>query len=341
VVRVRGDAADAARSFERSGAVDYAEPDFLVHALAIPNDPRFGQQWALEAPDGGDIDAPAGWDAGGLSAFPSTGGVKVGIVDTGIDDNHEDLAGRTADCASVGFGLLGLGLVGTDPNPTTARGCADDNDHGSHVAGTVAANTNNGVGVAGVAFNSSLAMCKALNSVGTGSVSGVANCITWLASRGARVISMSLGGGASSTLAAAVRSAYADGRGALLVAAAGNDGNSSLSYPASYPEVVSVAATDRGDRHASFSNSNAQVEVAAPGVDILSVKRGGGYVALSGTSMATPHVAGVAALVRWLHPTWTAAQVRARVDSAVDDLGPPGRDPDFGFGRVDLALALR
>jgi subtilisin family serine protease len=253
--------------------------------------------------------------------------VKVGIVDTGIDNTHEDLAGKTIDCgnASVLFGTVSAG------------GCADDNDHGTHVAGTIAAKANNGVGVAGVAFNASLGICKALNAVGSGSTAGVANCITWLAQRGAKVISLSLGGGASTTLQKAVRSASST---ALIVAAAGNDGNGTLNYPAAYAEVVSVAATDNRDARASFSNANGDVEVAAPGVNVLSTKRGGGYVAFSGTSMATPHVSGVAALIWGKNPTWTVSQVRSKLDAAVDDLGPVGRDTSYGFGRVNLVKAL-
>jgi thermitase len=151
---------------------------------------------------------------------------------------------------------------------------------------------------------------------------------------------MSLGGGASTTLQQAVQGAYANGNGALIVAAAGNDGNTAVNYPAGYPEVVSVAATDSNDAHASFSNTNSDVEVAAAGVNVLSVKRGGGYVAFSGTSMATPHAAGVAALIRGRFPSLTAAQARSRLDAGVDDLGAPGRDTTFGFGRLNLVKAL-
>jgi thermitase len=125
----------------------------------------------------------------------------------------------------------------------------------------------------------------------------------------------------------------------VLVAAAGNDGDATLNYPAAYPNVVSVAATDHSDQRARFSNANADVEVAAPGVDILSTWNNGGYDTISGTSMATPHAAAVAAVIRALSPALTAAQAVTRLDSAVDDKGPAGRDPSFGFGRVNLAKA--
>jgi len=284
------------------------------------------------------MQAPTGWDEGGLGSFPSGNGVKVGIVDTGVDQTHEDLAGQTVNCAGVNsFGIAGL--IGGDPTIVNGK-CNDDNDHGSHVSGTVAAIANNGKGVAGVAFNSRLAECKALNSSGSGSTTGVANCIVWAAQQGVRVISMSLGGGASTTLQQAVQTAWNNGNGAVVVAAAGNDGNSAVEYPAGYPEVVSVAAIDSNSAHASFSNTNSDVEVSAAGVNVLSVKRGGGYQTLSGTSMATPHAAGVAALIAFHNPSWTAAQIRSKLDSSVDDLGAAGRDTTFGFGRVNLAKAL-
>jgi thermitase len=334
VVRVSGAADAAAAALNRSGAVQYAEPDYLMHALATPNDPLFGQLYGLA-----EMQAPAGWDAAGLTSFPSGDGVKVGIVDTGVDANHEDLVGQTADCAGVSsFGILG-GVFGADPTIVAGK-CVDDNDHGTHVAGTVAAIANNGKGVAGVAFNSRLSICKALNSSGSGAISGVANCIRWAAQQGVKVISMSLGGSASTTLQQAVQAAWNNGNGAVVVAAAGNDGNSTVSYPAGYPEVVSVAAIDSSSAHASFSNANSDVEVSAAGVNVLSTKRGGGYVQLSGTSMATPHAAGVAALIAFHNPTWTAAQVRSKLDAATDDLGPAGRDSTYGFGAVDLVKAM-
>jgi subtilisin family serine protease len=152
---------------------------------------------------------------------------------------------------------------------------------------------------------------------------------------------MSLGGGASATLKNAVANAWKNGaaNGSVLVAAAGNDGNSIVNYPAGYPEVVSVAATDHSDARASFSNMNADVEVAAPGVSVLSTIPGGQYARLSGTSMATPHASGVAAVLWQLFPADTAASIRGRLTAAVDDLGAAGRDTSFGFGRVNLCKA--
>ncbi len=173
----------------------------ILAASATPNDPRYAEEYGLNntgqtagTPDA-DIDAPEGWDAAGLGAFPNSGGALVGIVDTGIRATHEDLAGKVAFCAKS-QGPLPI-LSGSIQEGS----CADDNGHGSHTSGTITANTNNGKGVAGVAFNSKLAVCKALGGpLGQGSTADVANCIVWAHNKGAKVISMSLGGGDSTTL---------------------------------------------------------------------------------------------------------------------------------------------
>jgi thermitase len=338
VLQVKGDAAAAAAALNRSADVLYAEPNMILRATSIPNDPRFGELYGINNANDADLDGPEGWDiAFGPGVFPATG-VKVGVVDTGIDQAHQDLAGKTAGCAGVkNFGVLGL--FGGDPTIVAGK-CADDNDHGTHVSGTIAAVANNGVGVAGVAPPAQIVSCKALSSAGSGSTTGVANCIDWAAAQGVKVISMSLGGGSSTTLQAAVQRAYNGGRGTLIVAAAGNDGNGTLNYPAAYPEVVSVAATDRNDQHASFSNVNADVEVSAAGVNVLSTLPGNAYGTLSGTSMATPHASGVAAMISYRYPALDAAGIRTRLDAGVDDLGTPGRDATFGYGRVNLVKAL-
>jgi thermitase len=337
VVTVTQNADRMARLASRSPHVEYAEPNRELRTQATPNDPLFADQYGFHntGQTGGtadaDIDAPEGWDAAGLATFPNTGGATVGIVDTGIEQAHPDLVGKTAGCAtSISAGTMINNGV-----------CEDDNGHGTHVAGTVAANTNNGAGVAGTAFNSRLVICKALHTAaGTGLTSDVANCINWTAAQNVDVISMSLGGGESETLRRAVQNAHAGGAGPLQVAAAGNDGDATLNYPAAYPEVVSVAATDNRDQRASFSNANSDVEIAAPGVGILSTFLGTTYIELSGTSMATPHVAGVASLLYDRDPAATSATIRSRLTAAVDDLGPAGRDASFGFGRTNLCKAM-
>src|SRR5215210_4521354 len=318
VVSVQGDPAVVARRLNRSALVAYAEPNFILKATATPNDPLFPQLYGLNntgqtggRPDA-DIDAPEGWDAAGLGAFPATGGTTIGIVDTGIDQTHPELSGKTVACGDA--------LAGT----VVSGECTDDSLHGTHVAGTITAKANNSTGVAGVDPNAGLVICKALRGgAGVGLTSDVASCITWAHTHGARVISMSLGGGASTTLQQAVQGAWENGgaNGSVLVAAAGNDGDSTVSYPAGYAQVVSVAATDDSDARASFSNSNGDVEVAAPGVDVLSTIPGGQYARLSGTSMATPHASGVTGVLWQLFPTDTASGIRSKLDAAVDDIG--------------------
>jgi thermitase len=335
-VRVDGDPRAVAARLKHRRGISWAEPNVLLHASAVtgtrasatpspelaPDDPLLGQQ-----PDLAAIHAPYAWTALNLGGFPDRGGVHVGIVDTGIDAGHEDLAGRVAACGTAQDGKVAAGS------------CADDEGHGTHVAGTIGARTGNGAGIAGIAFASPLMVCRALTEDGGGTTADVAACVAWLHDQGAKVISMSLGGPASKTLAAAVTQAYARGGrgGSLIVAAAGNDGNTSVEYPAGLPQVVSVAAVDDAGAHAPFSNSNADVELAAPGVDVLSARIGGGYVRESGTSMATPHVAGAAALNWSADPSASASTIRTRRDHATVDAGAPGRDPDYGFGRLDLS----
>lgn len=323
LIRVAGDPAAVAARLRRTRGVRWAEPNFRIHALtgSTPNDPLWRELYGVRR-----IGAPAFWSAHGLGGFPTTGGVPVGIVDTGIDATHEDLAGRVAACGAAAQGAVREG------------GCADADGHGTHVAGTIGAIAGNGVGIAGVAFDAPLIVCRALGRDGSGTIADLAACMRWVHVKGAKVISMSLGGPPSKALAAAAKTAYARGGrgGSVLVAAAGNDGDATISYPAGLPQVVSVAAVGPTDWVAPFSNENADVELAAAGVDVLSARRGGGYVRESGTSMATPHVAAAAALLWGANRRATAAKIRSKLDAAVDDRGAPGRDPAYGFGVVNL-----
>ena len=324
LIAVAGDPIAAAERMARAPGVVWAEPDYRLFALGSPpDDPLLPQLGGL-----GLMHAQAGWDALGLSdAYPPNGGTPVAIVDTGIDAAHEDLAGKVASCATSESGSIHEGS------------CADDEGHGSHVAGTIGAIAANATGIAGVAFDAPLIVCKALGADGSGDTSDVAACIEWAHTQGAKVISLSLGGPSTNTLRAAVKDAWAGGgrSGSVVVAAAGNDGTSATDYPAGYAEAISVAAVDDSGTHAYFSNANDDVEVAAPGVDVLSVKAGGGYVRESGTSMATPHAAGAAALEWEAHPRSSAKTIRTRLDAMTVDTGAPGRDPQFGFGILDLS----
>ena len=327
IVSVPGNAEEAVAVLSQAPAVKYAELDKILTAAAMPNDPQVGEQYALDL-----IDAPEGWGLAGLGAFPSTGGVKVGIIDTGVDRGHPELAYRVSNCAQS-TAMFGVG-------GEIRSGCEDEDGHGTKVAGILSAKANNGIGIAGIAFNSPLAVCRALeDGLGRGATSNVVNCLNWLRNRGAKVISMSFGGGNSTTLQNAVRAAWNEGNGAILLAAAGNDGGYGTLYPAGYPEVVSVASTDGTDGWGD-SNHNADVEVSAPGVNILTTARGDGYTHGTGTSAATPYAAGVATLMRQKYPGASAAQIRNGLTYATDDLGAPGRDPYYGFGRVNLCLAM-
>jgi thermitase len=333
----------AAARYERNPTVVYAHPNWEVRALGAPNDTLFKDQWgfhntgqpvtgsAIQGLPDADIDAPEGWDtAFGVGSFPSSGGTRVGIVDTGIDRGHADLLSKTRACASA---LTGTGII--------VNGyCSDDNLHGTHVAGTVGGLTNNSLGVAGTAPNSDLAIFKALNALGIGFYADVIAGIHWAHTRGgAKVVSMSIGGPQDSALDRELSEAYSGGNGALLVAAAGNNGNSTVNWPAGHRDVVSVAATNARDERASFSNCNSDVEVAAPGVHVWSTVPGNGYAPLDGTSMATPHAAGVGAMIIWAKGT-SAGQARSALDGSADDLGAGGRDACYGYGRVNLARAL-
>ena len=350
VVRIEpGDSVPSAVARYRADPlVEYAEPNRRVTKSVRPNDPLFpgngsfsADLWGLDntGQRGGhgdaDVDAPEGWDVLGLDGSPwAAGDFAVGVIDTGIVTGHEDLTGKVAGtCRSA---LAGDG--------TLTPGCADGDGHGTHVAGTIAAVGNNGKGIVGVAPQARVYACKALDDEGKGFLADVIACMNEIVARRAehniRVINMSLGSDAPSN---AERDAvdYAWDNGLLVVAAAGNDGTSATTYPAGYARAVSVAATDRLDTHASFSNANSDVEVSAPGVEIVSLGTSPtGYAVMSGTSMATPHAAAIAASIAARTPALTVQQVRDALAASVDDLGPAGRDPQFGFGRVNLCRAL-
>lgn len=249
---------------------------------------------------------------------------KVCIMDTGYTLNHADLpsSGVTGD---DGYG-----------SNNTGNWYNDGNGHGTHVAGTIAAIGSNNQGVVGVNPSGRLGLhiVKVFNDSGSWAYgSDLIEAVNQCKNAGATVISMSLGGGASSTAErAAFDSAYASG--ILNVAAAGNDGNSNMSYPASYGSVMSVAAVDSSGNVANFSQYNSQVEIAAPGVGINSTYNDGSYKSLSGTSMATPHVSGVAALVWGNNPNCTVQQIRDGLNASAQDKGSSGRDNYYGYGIV-------
>jgi subtilisin family serine protease len=254
-------------------------------------------------------------------------GVRVAVIDTGIDESHPDLADAIDDARDF----------------TASRaGPADRNGHGTHVAGIIAARKNNR-GVVGVAPESRLLVAKVLGNDGAGTSTAVARGIDWAADCGARVISMSLGSPRPDPhlLAAIQRAAR---KGIFIIAAAGNSGRlRAVDYPARWRETIAVAAVDRNGRLARFSSHGREVDVAAPGQDILSAFTGSSYAKLSGTSMAAPFVAGIVALLAALDrdtsdprtPLRNTADLRDHLSRTARDAGPPGHDPGYGWGLID------
>ena len=321
VVRVpKGSVSAALAVFRSIPQVRFAEPNRVVRLNAVPNDPRFQDQYALTR-----IRARTGWaDYGHL--WRATGGARLAIVDSGIDMYSPEFAGKVTHCRRW---LTGVGIG--------AQGCQDTNFHGTHVAGIAAARTNNGEGIAGVAFDSPIMALQAFNSTGTAITADIVAAIVYAANNGAKVANYSFSAdGPSNAEREAV--AYARSKGVVQVAAAGNTGEGKVQYPAGYPLVIAVSATNAQDQLASYSSYGKGIEVAAPGTAIISTFPAGLYVEIDGTSMAAPHVAGLAALLRsqGYGPTGT----RERIRNSSDDLGAPGYDTRYGYGRINLLRAL-
>jgi type VII secretion-associated serine protease mycosin len=286
-------------------------------------DPLSDKQWGLAVARVSDA-----WNLGAAGK-----GIIVAVVDTGVDLNHPDLQENLL----AGYNAL-TGTAGSSV-------AQDRNGHGTHVAGIIAAGLN-GVGITGVAYQAKILPVKALTRTGEGTDDCIADGIVWAADNGARIINLSLGSAEKSEiLKEAVQ--YAADQGCLIVAAAGNkEENANLTaiaYPAADPNVLAVTATDPDDKVAGFSLAGPQAALAAPGVDILSDywQNASGYATLSGTSMASPFVAGVAALVWSRHPDWSARQVKVDLENSAKDLGAAGRDNAYGFGRVNSDWALK
>ena len=342
--------------------VEYAEEDSVVRVSLTPNDPFYSSagSWGQAYDDLyglKKIRAGAAWDV-------TTGeGVTVAVVDTGLDYTHPDIAdnvwvnvdeipGNGVDDDANGFvdDVRGWDFIGTSySTPTVDANPVDDHGHGTHVAGTVAAQGNNGLGVVGVAWRSKVMPVKGLDRYGYGLSSSLADAILYAANNGADVINNSWGGkGTSLTVRDALDYAY--NLGVVSVCAAGNNNADVLDFfPASFPNVITVAATDASDWKAYYSNWGARVDVAAPGSDILSLRAAGTfmgqalddyYTRADGTSMASPHVAGLAALVLSLHPTYSVEEIRQALRTSAVDRGLGGVDGDYGFGRVDAGAAV-
>ena len=292
-----------------SGAVEYIEVDAkrYLYAESVP----YGITM---------VQAPLVSDA-------YTSNIKACIIDTGYTLGHLDLPSSGV----TGYAFSGHGSWSSDGN-----------GHGTHVAGTIAAIGRNNIGVVGVNPSAKLGLhiVKIFNNSGNWTTaSNLVTAIQSCKNAGAKVVNMSLGGSSSTATEQNALASFYQG-GMLLVAAAGNAGNSSLSYPASYSSVMSVAAVDSSRNRASYSQYNSQVEIAAPGSSVYSTYKNNSYSTLSGTSMATPHVTGVAALVWSQFPSCTPARIRTALTATAQDRGTAGRDVYYGFGIVRAQNAV-
>lgn len=346
----KGRVFEAMSALRNDSRVRYVHPDWIVHALDIPpNDPFYPIQWNFQSanPAAGSIHVEGAW-AVNPGGDPS---VVVAVVDTGIAYETFGTFCQAPDLAGAHF-VPGWDFVNNDAHPN------DDESHGTHVAGTIAQTTNNATGVAGIAYNVSLMPVKALNAQGSGTISQIANGIRWAADHGAHVINMSFGTNASPALLTALQDAvqYAAGKGVVMVAASGNSSGTTPLYPAAYPEVISVGATLYNKQLAGYSNWS--FDLCAPGGTDTGEDLSGdgypdmilqntfdpnthaacsfGYWFFAGTSMASPHVAAIAALLKSENPALTPAEIRQVLHDTADNTVTSA----CGFGLVDAQRAL-
>lgn len=305
--------------FKKRANTEYAEPNYLLmqNETDLPNDLLYTEnyQWNLPV-----IGTEQGWN---ISKGKEN--IEIAIVDTGVDLDHPDLKNRL---------VKGLNLIDENREPD------DDNGHGTHVAGIIASETNNTEGTAGMTWYNKILPVKAMGAKGYGTTFDIARGIIWAVDHGADVINLSLGNyQPSNMLEEAVT--YAFSKNVIMVSAAGNDGSNQPTFPSAYPEVLSVAAIDYNGKRAKFSNYGDYIDIAAPGVSIPSTYFNKQYAALSGTSMAAPHVAGLAALILSANPELTNKQVMNIIRKSAIDLGEQGKDVDFGSGLIDVNSALQ
>lgn len=296
--------------YQKDAAVAYAEPNRIYTAFDLPTDPQFGNQWSLDnnGQTGGladaDIDASEAWEI-----TQGNSNVLIAVVDTGVDYTHPDLDG---------------GRVRTDIDRDFANGdedALDDNGHGTFVSAIIAADANDGQGIAGICWNCQILPVKVLNGDGSGTAAWVAQGIQYAADSGAQIINMSLGFpsncGCSQTVATVIN--YAFERGSLLIAASGNDGDKEgISYPAASPRVMAVGSSNHADQESDFSNRGPDLDIVAPGEDIYSADLGGSYRTASGTSAAAPHVSGVAGLLLSANPGMSHVELWGRLAETAD-----------------------
>ena len=333
---------DALAELRSSRLVESASPNYIRSINFVPNDPDFDKQWNFNDPaQGGDIHMVQAWD---IERGGNTG-VVVAVVDSGVAYRTGGVYKQCPDLAATNF-VQGYDFVNND------EFADDDNGHGTHVCGTIAQSTNNGAYVAGVAFNCSIMPVKVMDSSGKGTDEDIIKGIKFAADNGANVINMSLGGyGANPLLEDAVN--YAASKGLVICASTGNDGREEIYYPAAYSECMAVGATNRSKVRASYSNYGNEIDVVAPGgqgpsdwIWQVTYATAGDHNSpfvpkgMDGTSMACPHVAGLAALIKSHNPTWTRMDIRTAIEKTCRDLGTTGWDEETGWGFIDAAAAL-
>jgi len=302
------------RALANNPHINFVENNFVASASAIPNDTFYSSQWHLQK-----IYAPEGWNIStGSSEIP------IAIIDSGVDPTHPDLASKL---------LQGYNFLKDNLDTSDVLG------HGTAVAGSAAALSNNYTGVTGVSWNSPIVPLVVLNSNNYATYFDISRAITYAVDKGIKIINISIGGSSSSsTLQNAVN--YAWNNGAVIFASAMNYSSSTPYYPAACNNVVAVSATNRDDTIASFSNYGNWVDISAPGVSILTTNNGGGYGTWSGTSFSSPISAGLAALIFSVNPSLTNQQVVDIIKNNTDDLGSQGFDPYYGWGRINVYKSL-
>lgn len=341
---------DAARALADSPEIGFVEPNGFMQAMLAPNDTYYASQWAhnntgqavkygggLVGTADCDTDTDQAWDLQQGSAS-----LVLAIIDTGVDTGHPEFSGRV---------VAGYDFINNDSNPT------DDNGHGTSCAGIALGAGNNAAGIAGVAWGVKLMPVKVLDANGSGTYTAVANGVNWAANNGAKILSMSLGGSASSTLETAVNYAY--GKGCAIFAAAGNSNRSSLDYPAGYANTIAVGALSPCNERKSTSSCDGEywwgsnygtgLDFMAPGVRIhtTDIRGSGGFgtgdyiTDFNGTSSATPHAAGIGALVWSQNPALTNADLRTVLRNNCDDMGTTGYDTATGYGRMNAYRAVQ
>lgn len=327
---------EAAADLERAGAA-WSEPNYTFRLDYVPTDPLY----VTQSPYLDRIAASSAWDL--TQGRPE---IVIAILDTGVYTNHVDLRDgiwtNSGEIPANGIDDEGNGFVDDVHGWDFAdkeNEVLDDHGHGTHVAGIAAARLDNGVGIAGLAGRATIMPVDVFGG-GIGTYEDLIRAIVYATDNGAHIINMSLGA-SSYSLGEEAAVNYAHDRGVVVVAAAGNTGRNELHYPAAHANVIAVASTQADDNLSYFSTRGDFVDVSAPGSAIYSTVPGAKYGYMSGTSMATPHVAGLAALILSRNPTLAPDEVRAVIEEAVDDLGPQGRDIFYGLGRINAANAVR